>query len=120
MPQAGTNPPKFSHRPPELFQENAMFLGLIGWVVIGLIVGLIVSKVLDLHGDDPKLGIGVGAGGAIVGGFLYSLISGAPVTAWNPWSLLFAAVGAGAAAAVWHGVRSRYVSRGAYTTRRSY
>jgi uncharacterized membrane protein YeaQ/YmgE (transglycosylase-associated protein family) len=97
-----------------------MFLGLISWVVVGLVVGFVVSKMLDLHGDDPKLGIGVAAGGAVVGGFLYSLISGATVSAWAPLSLLFAAVGAAAGAAIWHGVRSRYVSRASYTTRRSY
>ena len=97
-----------------------MFLGLVGWVVIGLIVGFIVSKVLDLHGDDPKLGIAVAGVGAVVGGILYSVISGVEVSAFNPWSILSAAVGAGAGAAVWHGVRSRYVSRAAYTTRRSY
>jgi hypothetical protein len=97
-----------------------MFLGLVGWVVVGLVVGFIVSKVLDLHGDDPKLGIGVAAAGAVVGGFLYSLVSGAPVSAWNFWSIVFAAVGGGAGAAVWHGVRSRYVSRSSYSVRRSY
>ena len=97
-----------------------MFFGLLGWVVVGLVVGLIVSKFLNLHGDDPKLGIAVAGGGAVVGGFLYSLISGDPVSAWNLWSILSAAVGAVAGAAVWHGVRSRYVSRASYTTRRSY
>jgi hypothetical protein len=97
-----------------------MFLGFLGWVVVGLVVGFIVSKALNLHGDDPKLGIGVAVGGAIVGGFLYSVIGGAAVSAWNPWSILSAAVGAGAGAAIWHGVRSRYVSRGGYTPRRSY
>ena len=97
-----------------------MFLGLIGWVVVGVVVGFMVSKMLDLHGDDPKLGIGVAGGGAIIGGFLYSMISGSAITAWAPLSILFAAVGAGAGAAVWHGVRSRYVSRVTYSTRRSY
>ena len=96
-----------------------MFLGLVGWVVVGLVVGFVVSKVLNLHGDDPKLGIGAAAGGAIVGGLLYSLISGDAVSAWSAWSIVCAAVGAGAGLAVWHGVRSRYVSRASYTVRRS-
>ena len=97
-----------------------MFIGFVGWVVVGLVVGFIVSKVLNLHGDDPKLGIGVAAAGAVVGGFLYGLISGAPVSAWNLWSIVFAAVGAAAGAAIWHGLRSRYVSRASYSVRRSY
>ena len=97
-----------------------MFFGLVGWVVVGLVAGFIVSKVINLHGDDPKLGIGVSAGGAVVGGFLYSLVSGDLVSAWNFWSIVFAALGAGAGAAIWHGVRSRYVSRESYSVRRSY
>ena len=97
-----------------------MLFGLLGWLVVGMVVGFIVSKALNLHGDDPKLGIAVAGGGAIAGGFLYSLISGTPIEAWNPWSILFAAVGAVAGAAIWHGVRSRFVSRASYTTRRSY
>jgi uncharacterized membrane protein YeaQ/YmgE (transglycosylase-associated protein family) len=96
-----------------------MFFAFVEWAVVGLIVGFVVSKVLNLHGDDPKLGIGVAAIGAVVAGFLAGAISSAGVSAWNPWSIAFAAVGAAAGAAVWHGVRSRYVSRAAYSIRRS-
>jgi hypothetical protein len=92
----------------------------VGWIVIGSMVGFIVSKMLDLHGDDPRLGIGVSAGGAIVAAAIYTLIRGAGVTPWNPWSMLFAAIGAGAGLGIWHGVRSRYVSRTPQTHRRSY
>jgi MFS family permease len=97
-----------------------MLLGIVGWIVIGSIIGFIVSKILDLHGDDPRLGIGVAVGAAIVFAAVYTMISGAGVSAWNPWSMLFAAIGAGAGLAVWHGVRSRYVSRARQTHRRSY
>jgi uncharacterized membrane protein YeaQ/YmgE (transglycosylase-associated protein family) len=98
-----------------------MFLvGLIGWLLTGLLVGFIVSKVLDLHGDDPRLGIGVSVGGALVAATLYTLISGAGVSAFNLWSLIWAAIGAGAATAIWHQVRSRHVSRTPYSRRSSY
>ena len=97
-----------------------MFIGIIGWVIVGLLVGFIVSKVLDLHGDDPRLGIGVAVGGAIVFATLYTIISGAGVTAFNIWSLVFAALGAGAGLAAWHLIRSKYVSHATYTRRRSY
>ena len=62
----------------------------------------------------------VACGGAIVAAALYTMISGAGVSAWNVWSLLFATIGAVAGAVTWHTVRARYVSREAYTTRRSY
>jgi uncharacterized membrane protein YeaQ/YmgE (transglycosylase-associated protein family) len=97
-----------------------MLLGIIGWIVIGLIIGFVVSKTLDLHGDDPRLGIAAAAAGAVVVATGYTLVSGAGVSAWNVWSMLFAAIGAGVAVAVWHGVRSRYVSHASYTRRRSY
>lgn len=97
-----------------------MFLGILGWLVVGLIVGFIATKVVNLRGDDPKLGIGAAALGAVVAGGLYSMISGNPVSAWNPWSILFAAAGAVAAVVVFHVVRSRFVSHDSYTVRRSY
>ena len=97
-----------------------MIIGLIGWIVIGLLIGFIVSKALDLHGDDPRLGIGIAAAGAIVCATAYTIVSGAGVTAWNLWSMFWAAIGAALAVGIWHGVRSRHVSRAAYTRRSSY
>jgi uncharacterized membrane protein YeaQ/YmgE (transglycosylase-associated protein family) len=98
-----------------------MVIGIIiGWIAIGLIVGFIAGKVVDLHGDDPRLGTAVACGGAVVVAALYSLISGAGVSAWHGAALASAAIGAAVAALVWHLVRSRFVSREAYTTRRSY
>jgi uncharacterized membrane protein YeaQ/YmgE (transglycosylase-associated protein family) len=97
-----------------------MLMGIIGWVLVGLLVGFIISKVLDLHGDDPRLGIGISVSGAIVFAVLYTVISGAGVSAFNIWSLLFAAVGAGVAVAAWHLIRSKYVSHAPYSRRSSY
>ena len=97
-----------------------MIIGIIGWIVIGLLVGFVVSRILNLHGDDPRLGIVAGIAGAIVVAVGYTLFSGAGVTPWNVWSMLFAAIGAAIALGVWHGVRSRFVSRAPQTHRRSY
>ena len=97
-----------------------MLMGIIGWVVVGLAVGFIVSKVLDLHGDDPLLGIGVALGGAILFAVIYTVVSGAGVSAFNVWSLLFAAIGAGVGVGTWHLIRSKYVSHAPYTRRKSY
>jgi uncharacterized membrane protein YeaQ/YmgE (transglycosylase-associated protein family) len=97
-----------------------MIFGILGWVVVGVLIGFIVSKSFDLHGDDPRLGIAISGGGAVVAAVLYTIISGAGVSYFNVWSLLFAAVGAGVAVAVWHGVRARSVTRTTYTRRSSY
>ena len=94
--------------------------GVAGWVVIGLLVGFIVSKMIDLHGDDPRLGIGVAIGGAIIAGIVYTVVSGVGITYFNVWSVLWAAAGAAVAVFGWHAVRSRSVSREPYTRRSSY
>jgi uncharacterized membrane protein YeaQ/YmgE (transglycosylase-associated protein family) len=85
-----------------------MLVGITGWIVLGLIAGFIATKIVNLRGDEPELSIGMGAIGAVIGGWLYTAISGAGVSYFNPPSLFFAAVGAAAALAVWHIVRRRF------------
>lgn len=84
-----------------------MLIGISGWIVLGFLVGLVASRVVNLKGDDPRLGIALGAIGGVLGGWLYSAISGTPVTAWGIWALVAAAVGAALASSIWHIVRSR-------------
>jgi uncharacterized membrane protein YeaQ/YmgE (transglycosylase-associated protein family) len=79
-----------------------MFIGLVCWIVIGLIAGLVVNKMIKLRGDDPKLGPIAGATGAVVGGMLFGLFSAAGVTVFDARSLLAAAAGALATLAAWH------------------
>jgi len=97
-----------------------MIIGIVGWIVVGLLVGFIAGKFMDLHGDDPRLGPAVACGGAIFAAVLYTVISGAGVSPWNLWSLVFAAIGAVVGVVVWHAVRSRFVSRASFTRRSSY
>jgi uncharacterized membrane protein YeaQ/YmgE (transglycosylase-associated protein family) len=82
-----------------------MLIGIVGWVVSGLIVGFIAAQVVSLRGDDPRLGVVMGAVGAVIGGGLYSYFGGHAVTPFNPTSLFFAAIAAVAAQAAWHGWR---------------
>jgi uncharacterized membrane protein YeaQ/YmgE (transglycosylase-associated protein family) len=97
-----------------------LIVGVFGWVVIGAIIGFIVSKLVNLRGDDPKLGVGAAVAGAIVAGVLHAMLSGAAVSAWNTWSVLSALAGAVVAVIVWHLVRSRTISHDVQTARRSY
>jgi uncharacterized membrane protein YeaQ/YmgE (transglycosylase-associated protein family) len=90
------------------FRSIKMIVGITGWIVLGLIAGFIASKFVNLRGDDPGLGIGLGAVGAVIGGWLYTAISGVGVSYFNTLSLFFAGVGAAAALATWHLVRRRY------------
>lgn len=99
--------------------KMVFFLGIAGWILVGVIVGVIASRVVDLRGDDPRLGIGLGAGGGLIGGWLYSWISGSQVAMFNVWSLLVAGALAVVAVTVWHVVRRR-APYAQPTIRRSY
>ena len=87
-----------------------MVAGIIGWVALGLIMGFFASKMVNLKGDDPRIGVLMGGVGALVGGALYTVTSGNGVTAFNFTSLLIAAAGAVIVLVGWHmmrGMRSR-------------
>src|ERR671917_577349 len=70
-------------------------MGIISWIVVGLIAGALAKLVLP--GDDPG-GIIVttliGMVGAIVGGFVFGIFGGTGATGFNVWSILVATVGA--------------------------
>ena len=96
-----------------------MLIGIIGWVIAGLIVGFAASKIVNLRGDDPRLGIALSVVAAVVAAALYSLITQTPVGRFNVWSIAFAVIGALLAVIAWHFARTR----GSYrtpTSRRSY
>jgi len=90
------------------------------WTVIGLVLGLIGSQLINLRGDDPRLSIAVSIIAAIVGGIVHRMFSDATTSMWTSvWSYLMPALFAAAALVVWHIVRTR----GAYkhpTFRQSY
>lgn len=69
-------------------------MGIIAWLVLGLIAGFIASKIVDHHGQGILLDIVIGMVGAMVGGFLFHLIGGYGITGFNAWSLLVAVIGA--------------------------
>jgi len=71
-----------------------MFVNLVCWGVIGLITALITARAVDQRGDDPKLGIMLGAVGAALCGFVYALVSAVGVNTFNRASLGAAVIGA--------------------------
>ena len=48
-------------------------MGIISWIVLGLIAGFIGSKIVDSQGQGFWLNIALGIVGALVGGFLFDL-----------------------------------------------
>jgi uncharacterized membrane protein YeaQ/YmgE (transglycosylase-associated protein family) len=101
--------------------ETAMlFLVVITWILTGLLVGWITTKVINLRGDDPKFGLAAAGAGGVIAGAAHAIFSTGGMTAWTVWTPLFAAAGAVVAVALFHVIRSRSISHDRGSTRSSY
>ncbi len=72
-----------------------MEIGVISWIVVGLIAGILGKLIMP--GRDPGgflLTIVIGMLGALVGGFVVWILGGVGVTGFNVWSILVATLGA--------------------------
>jgi uncharacterized membrane protein YeaQ/YmgE (transglycosylase-associated protein family) len=69
-------------------------MGIIAWIVLGLIAGFIASKIVNHTGSGVLMDVVLGVVGALVGGFLFSMFGAVGVTGFNIYSMLVAVVGA--------------------------
>jgi uncharacterized membrane protein YeaQ/YmgE (transglycosylase-associated protein family) len=70
------------------------YIGLISWIILGLIAGFIGSKIVNKTGEGVVLDIILGVIGAVLGGYLFNSFGAEGVTGLNLWSLLVAVIGA--------------------------
>ena len=82
-------------------------MGIIAWIILGLIAGFIASKIVNKSGQGVVMDIVLGILGALVGGFLMSIIGGAGITGFNIWSILVAIFGAIVVLWIYHAVAGR-------------
>ena len=68
-------------------------MGILSWIILGLIAGFIGSKIVDSQGQGLWLNIALGIVGALVGGFLFNSFGSTGVTGLNIWSMIVAIVG---------------------------
>ena len=69
-------------------------MSIIGWIILGLIAGLIANKIVGGQGQGFFLNIALGIVGALVGGFLYAQVLGGPgVTGVNIGSIIVSILG---------------------------
>ena len=68
-------------------------MGFIAWIILGLIAGFIGSKVVNKSGEGVFLDIILGIIGALVGGWVFSLVGAHGVTGLNIYSLFVAVIG---------------------------
>lgn len=82
-------------------------MGIISWIILGLIAGFIGSKIVDKQGQGFWLNIALGIVGALIGGFLFNLFGAGGVTGLNLYSLLVATVGSIVVLLIYNAVAGR-------------
>ncbi len=82
-------------------------MGIISWLVVGLIAGWIGSMIVNKRGEGLVMDIVLGVVGAVVGGFLFNLIGHSGVSGINLYSILVAVIGAVVVLAIYHAVIRR-------------
>ena len=82
-------------------------MGILSWIILGLIAGFIGSKVVNRQGQSFWLNIALGIIGALVGGFLFDFLGSSGVTGLNVWSMIVAIVGSVVVFLVYNAVTGR-------------
>jgi uncharacterized membrane protein YeaQ/YmgE (transglycosylase-associated protein family) len=82
-------------------------MGIISWIILGLIAGFIGSKIVDRRGQGFWLDIALGIIGALVGGFLFDLFGASGVTGLNIYSMIVAIIGAVVVLLIYNAVTGR-------------
>ena len=82
-------------------------MGIIAWIVLGLIAGFIASKIYVGSGQGLLLDIVLGIVGAVVGGYLFSALGATGVTGFNIWSMIVAIIGAVIVLWLYHMIAAR-------------
>jgi len=82
-------------------------MGIISWIILGLIAGFIGSKIVNKEGQGFLLDIALGVIGAIVGGFLFTAFGAEGVTGLNIYSMIVAIVGSVVVLVGYHAIAGR-------------
>ena len=80
-------------------------MGIISWIVLGLLAGFIGSKVVNKSGEGVLLDILLGIVGAVVGGWVFSFFGAHGVNGLNLWSLIVAVIGSIVVLLIYHALR---------------
>jgi uncharacterized membrane protein YeaQ/YmgE (transglycosylase-associated protein family) len=84
-------------------------MSFLAWIILGLIAGFIGSKIVNKTGEGFFLDIILGIVGAIVGGWVFSLVGGHGVTGLNIYSMFVAVIGAIIVLVIYHALVRRRV-----------
>ncbi len=82
-------------------------MSFLAWLLLGLIAGFVGSKIVNKTGEGLFLDIILGIVGAIVGGWLFTLLGAHGVTGFNLYSIFVAIIGAIVVLVVYHALFRR-------------
>jgi uncharacterized membrane protein YeaQ/YmgE (transglycosylase-associated protein family) len=82
-------------------------MGILSWIILGLIAGFIGGKIVNSEGQGFWLNMALGIIGALVGGYLFSLFGSTGVTGLNLWSMIVAIVGSIVVLLIYNAVSGR-------------
>jgi uncharacterized membrane protein YeaQ/YmgE (transglycosylase-associated protein family) len=82
-------------------------MSFLAWILLGLIAGFIGSKIVNKTGEGFFLDIILGIIGAVVGGWLFTLVGGHGVTGFNLYSIFVAVIGAIVVLVIYHALFRR-------------
>jgi uncharacterized membrane protein YeaQ/YmgE (transglycosylase-associated protein family) len=80
-------------------------MGIIAWVVLGLIAGWIGSKIVNKRGEGLVMDIVLGIIGALIGGYLFNVVGHAGITGFNLYSMFVAVIGSVIVLLIYHAIR---------------
>ena len=82
-------------------------MGILSWLVLGLIAGFVGSKIVGDSGQGILIDVALGIVGAFVGGFLFTALGAHGVTGLNLWSMFVAIIGSVVVIWVYHALLAR-------------
>ena len=72
------------------------------WVMVGLVAGFVASKLVIRSGEGTLRDVGLGIGGAILGGCLFTVLTTRDAVGLDVFGLVVTLAGAGAVLVVYH------------------
>lgn len=82
-------------------------MGIISWLLMGLIAGFIASKLVNKHGEGIAMDIVLGIVGALAGGFIANAFGFHGITGFDFYSILVSILGAVVVLSGYHAVTRR-------------
>jgi uncharacterized membrane protein YeaQ/YmgE (transglycosylase-associated protein family) len=72
------------------------------WIVIGVVAGVLASKLVIRTGEGIARDVSLGIGGAIIGGWIFAALSTSEATGTDVFGLVVTIASAGAALVMYH------------------